>query len=344
MQNPMHPIVARMAMNSDSAVSMLTAPSSVARSVLAGEDKRYDLPETTRSLTSLGEEPLNDSSARSGQSLVLSSRLVTASHYRDQRRLRYTGAKRTMVIVDNEYVDLSTLAGPMRTHIVRPSRPGRYPGIVFFSEIFQVTAPIRRVAAQLASRGYVVAVPEIYHEFEQPGTVLAYDQAGSDRGNALKTTKELEAYDDDARTVLAHLATRQDCTGRLGAMGICIGGHLAFRAGMNPNVLATACFYATDIHKGSLGKGMHDDSLQRAGDIRGELFMAWGRQDPHIPTEGRMKVLQRLNEAGTTLNWHEVNGAHAFLRDEGPRHDAELAHALLGLVFDFFHRTLAVGA
>jgi carboxymethylenebutenolidase len=72
--------------------------------------------------------------------------------------------------------------------------------------------------------------------------------------------------------------------------------------------------------------------------------MVWGRQDPHIPTEGRMKVLARLNEVNTRLNWHEVNGAHAFLRDEGVRYDPELARSMLGLALDLFHRTLAVGA
>ena len=249
-----------------------------------------------------------------------------------------------MTIIDNEHVELTTPTGPMRTHILRPDAPGRFPGILFYSEIFQVTAPIRRTAAMLAGHGYVVAIPEIYHEFLPAGTVLNYDQAGSDKGNELKTAKELSAYDLDARAVLDHLAARPDCTGHLGAMGICIGGHLAFRAGMNADVLGTVCFYATDIHKGSLGKGMADDSLARTGDIKGELFMAWGRQDPHVPTEGRMKLLTRLNEVGANYNWHEVNGAHAFLRDEGVRYDPAHAHALQGLAFDFFHRTLAVGS
>jgi len=248
-----------------------------------------------------------------------------------------------MIIVDNEHVELTTPYGPMRTHIVRPAAPGRYPGVVFYSEIFQITAPIRRTAAMLAGQGYIVAMPEIYHEFEPAGTVLAYDQAGSDRGNTWKTTKELASYDADARAVLDHLKSRPDCTGKLGAMGICIGGHLAFRAAMNPDVLGTACFYATDIHKGGLGKGTADDSLARTADIEGELLMIWGRQDPHIPTEGRMKVLQRLNELGKKISWHEVNGAHAFMRDEGLRYDPELAYSLYGLVFDFFHRRLAEG-
>jgi carboxymethylenebutenolidase len=186
-------------------------------------------------------------------------------------------------------------------------------------------------------------VPEVYHEYEPLGSVLKYDQAGSDRGNALKTTKPLKGYDDDARAVLDYLKTREDCTGRLGVMGICMGGHLAFRAAMNPEVLGAVCFYATDIHKGGLGEGMKDDSMARAGEIRGELLMVWGRQDPHIPTEGRMAVLNRLNEVEAKLNWHEVNGAHAFLRDEGVRYDPELARSMFGLALDLFHRTIAVG-
>ena len=248
-----------------------------------------------------------------------------------------------MIIVNDEHVTLDTPSGPMRTHIVRPAAPGRYPGIVFYSEIFQITAPIRRTAALLAGHGYIVAMPEVYHEYEQPGIAFAYDQAGSDRGNQWKTTKELASYDADARAVLDYLAARPDCTGKLGAMGICIGGHLAFRAAFNADVLATACFYATDIHKGGLGKGTSDNSLERAKDIQGELLMIWGRQDPHIPTEGRMTVLARLNEIGTRLSWHEVNGAHAFMRDEGLRYDPELAYSLYGLVFDLFHRKLGEG-
>ena len=243
-----------------------------------------------------------------------------------------------------EQIDLLTPTGPMRAHITRPTAPGRFPGIVFYSEIFQVTGPIRRTAAMLAGHGYIVAMPEVYHEYEEPGVALKYDQAGSDRGNFLKTHKPLAAYDSDARVVLDHLKSRTDCTGRLGAMGICMGGHLAFRAAFNADVLGCVCFYATDIHTGTLGEGMHDDSLARAADIRGELFMAWGRQDPHVSSEGRMKLLARLNEVNARLNWHEVNGAHAFLRDEGPRYDPEHAHAMMGLAFGFFHRTLAVGA
>lgn len=168
-----------------------------------------------------------------------------------------------MIITADEYADLATPFGSMRTHVLRPVAPGRYPGLVLFSEIFQVTGPIRRTAAWLAGHGYVVALPEIFHELKaEPGVVLAYDQAGVDRGNAHKTTKRLESYDADARAALDHLAAHESCTGRLGTIGICIGGLLAFRAALNPDVRAAACLYATDIHERSLGHGT-EDALDR---------------------------------------------------------------------------------
>ena len=121
-------------------------------------------------------------------------------------------------------------------------------------------------------------------------TILAFGH-DSLASLALKTTKELAGYDADARAVLEFLRGHESCTGHLGVMGICIGGHLAFRAAMNPDVLAAACFYATDIHKRGLGQGMNDNSLDRIPEIQGELLMIWGRQDPHVPLEGRRSTV-----------------------------------------------------
>lgn len=245
-----------------------------------------------------------------------------------------------MTILEPAIVTLPTLTGPMQTAVFRPAAEGKYPGLVLFSEIFQITAPIRRAAAMLAGHGYVVAVPEIYHELEPAGSVLPYDQAGADRGNAHKIAKTLASYDGDARAALDFLASRPDCTGRLGVVGICIGGHLAFRAARNADVLATTCFYATDLHSRALGAGLAADSIDHAGDIQGELLHVWGRQDPHIPLAGRNQIHAKLEEAGVHFTWHEFNGAHAFLRDEGARYDAELARQCWGLALDLFHRRL----
>ncbi len=247
-----------------------------------------------------------------------------------------------MIVID-ETVDVPTPTGPMRVYVYRPADGRRYPGVVLYSEIFQQTGPIRRTAALLAGHGYIVIVPEIYHELEAAGTVLAYDQAGADRGNQCKITKKLESYDEDARAAIAYLESYSECSGKLGTIGICIGGHLAFRAAMNRQIQAAVCFYATDIHKRGLGAGTSDNSLDRVPEIKGELKMIWGKQDPHIPPEGRAVIYKALAEAGTNFTWHEFNGQHAFMRDEGARYDPELALYCYQLALGLFHRRLGQG-
>jgi carboxymethylenebutenolidase len=242
------------------------------------------------------------------------------------------------MIFEESSVELATPTGPMKTHVSRPVASGRRPGVVLFSEIFQRTGPIRRMASMLAGQGFVVLVPEIFHELEPSGSVLAYDPIGTERGNQHKIGKRVSAYDADARACLDHLATRDDCDGRFVTAGVCIGGHLAYRCAFDPRVRAAACFYATDIHKGSLGQG-GDDSLSRTGEINGELLMVWGRQDPHVSEEGRARIQARLLETKRNFTWHEFNAAHAFLRDEGPRYDPALALLSYRLMIDLFLRS-----
>ena len=170
--------------------------------------------------------------------------------------------------------------------------------------------------------------------------MLGYDDEGKDRGNRYKYATRLSSYDADTRVALAALRAQPNCNGRLGAVGVCLGGHLAFRAALQPEVSAAACFYPTDLHSATLGLGKQDDSLARCGEIKGELLLVWGRQDPHTPFEGRCRVMQALHSAGVRYTWHEFNAEHAFLRDEGPRHDPAVARLALGLAFDVLHRNL----
>lgn len=247
-----------------------------------------------------------------------------------------------MIIHSDETADIPTPSGLMRLHIFRPATEGRFPGIVLFSEIYQVTAPIRRLAVMMAGQGYVVCVPEVYHEYEAAGTVLAYDRPGTDRGNFLKYEKPLAAYDHDARAALDWLAASPHCTGALATMGVCLGGHLAFRAAFDARVRAGVCFYATDIHSRTLGHGQQDDTLARVGALRGEVMMVWGRQDPHVPFAGRQLIREALENAGSRYEWHEFNAQHAFLRDEGHRFDPDLFVLGMEMTRRFLERALHI--
>ena len=149
-------------------------------------------------------------------------------------------------------------------------------------------------------------------------------------------------FDQDCRSALDYLAKHgKVATGRLGAAGFCIGGHLAFRAALQSDVRATVCFYGTGIHDGKLGKDADAHSLARAPEIKGELLMIFGELDPHVPKEGRDKIEVALRNAGTKFRMKLYPAEHAFMRDEGPRYDPESTDSAFSEMVQLFRRTLA---
>jgi len=244
------------------------------------------------------------------------------------------------MIIEQHNADLPTPTGLMRTTIYRPQAQGLFPALIFYSEIFQQTAPIARSAAILASHGFVVLVPEVFHELNPIGTVLAYDDAGKDKGNADKWAKPLEHHDSDTQAMIDFVKQQNYCTGTLGVMGVCIGGHLAYRAALNPEIKAAFCLYATDIHSNTLPAKAGNNSFERMADVQGEIHFIWGKQDPHVPQEGRTKIYQQCVNAGINYQWQEVNAQHAFMRDEGERYDAALAISMYQQAVALFNRTL----
>jgi carboxymethylenebutenolidase len=245
------------------------------------------------------------------------------------------------VIVSTDYVNVAAGGGAMRTFIAAPSVPGRFPGVLFYSDIFQLTGTMLRSCVRLAGHGFVVVAPEIYHRAEPAGSVIPFDDAGRSRGleNAMKTS--VADFDADCRTALDHLAAHPSVApGQIAAAGFCIGGHLAFRAALQPDVKATVCFYGTGIHNGKLGKDADAGSLQRAGEIRGTLLLVWGTRDPHIPEEGRTQTAETLRAKGTSFSERLYPAEHAFMRDEGPRYDPEAADQAFAEMIAFYRAAL----
>lgn len=244
------------------------------------------------------------------------------------------------MITQQHRCQIETASGLMDAQIFRPQAQGRFASIIFYSEIFQITAPIARSANILAGLGFVVIVPEVFHELNPAGTVLAYDDAGKDKGNNDKAAKPLERHDSDTQALVDYLREQPYCTGKVGAMGVCIGGHLAFRAALNHEICGAFCLYPTDIHSNTLPCAAGNDSLTRSADIQCEVVLVLGKQDPHVPLAGRQALLQHFQAVGLNYQWHEVNAQHAFMRDEGERYDPALALEMYSKAGAFFQRTL----
>ncbi len=246
------------------------------------------------------------------------------------------------MVVETLYADVPVAGSPMRTFVAVPRAEGKFPGILCYSDIFQLTGPMLRACVRLAGYGFIAIAPEIYHRLEPPGTAIPFDDAGRARGldNALKTP--VADFDTSCRAGLDWLSTHPKiAAGKLGAMGFCIGGHLAFRAALQPDVRATVCFYGTGIHNGKLGKDADAGSLAQASKIRGELLMIFGSNDPHVPAEGRDIVERSLRSAGVKHRVQLYPAEHAFMRDEGPRYDPECTDLAFGDMIQLFRRVFA---
>ncbi|PLN84621.1 ergosterol biosynthesis ERG4/ERG24 family-domain-containing protein [Aspergillus taichungensis] len=233
-----------------------------------------------------------------------------------------------------------------RIYVFHPTIPGypkaRFPGVVVFSEIYQVTGPVARFARQIAGQGYICAAPSSYHEFTGPEG-LQYNAEDTDKGNQWKISKKLAAYDEDASLAVDYLLSLPTCNGRVGATGMCLGGHLAYRCALDSRVKASVCYFATDIHSKTLAAGKNDDSLARAGDIKGELLMIFGKNDTHVPPEGRDLIRKTLHDKGVLFGFYEVAWAqHAFIRDElsKGRYDPAISKVCFEMLLELFGRTL----
>jgi carboxymethylenebutenolidase len=246
--------------------------------------------------------------------------------------------KDARVVLTREYVDIPVDGRQMRTFVAAPRDGGPYPGVVFYTDIFQLTEPSLRWAVRLAGYGYVVAVPEIYHRIEPAGTVLEFDDEGKVRGQGDADATTVADFDADVDAALAWLA--EHSSGSLGAAGHCTGGHLAFRAAFRANVRATACWYATGLHDGKLGKDPDAGSLTRAAEIGGELLAVWGTTDPHTPEDAREVIRAGLDPLATRLTWREYQAAHAFGRDVGDRYDPAVTDEAFAETIALFRRAL----
>lgn len=244
--------------------------------------------------------------------------------------------------IKTEYVEISVAGKTMRTLVAQPTPAGTYPGLLLFSDIFQLSDPMVRTCARLAGYGFVVAAHEIFHRREPAGTVLQQTDEDRARGMQNQQATPLAHFDEDCRAVLDYLQQHPNVTaGQLGAGGFCIGGHLAFRAALQPDVKATACFYPTWLHNGQLGQGGNADSLQRAADVQGKLLIQFGALDALIPDEGRATIEAALQAANINYDTHLYPAEHGFVRDDRAAYDPESADQALAEAVRMFRQTFS---
>src|ERR1700749_3312315 len=120
---------------------------------------------------------------------------------------------------------------------------GNGPGLVVCQEIFGVNEVMRKVCDDFAAKGYIAVCPDLFWR-QQPGVQLT-DKSPPEWDRAFELYKgfDVEAGVRDLLSTLAHIRAMKGCSGKVGSVGYCLGGKLAFLMATRSDVEATVSYY-----------------------------------------------------------------------------------------------------
>jgi len=203
-------------------------------------------------------------------------------------------------------------------------------GIVVAQEIFGVNQVMRDVCDWLASEGYLACCPDIFWRIE-PGIQLT-DKSEAEWARAFELFNlfDVDKGIEDLKATLAHLRGHAACNAKVGSIGYCLGGKLAY-------LMATRS--DADCSVGYYGVGL-DELLGEAKNIARPLLMHMAAQDRFVPPEAQEKIKAGLKgHPQVTLHVYEGQD-HAFARVGGEHYDKDAADLANGRSLAFLKKVL----
>jgi len=209
-------------------------------------------------------------------------------------------------------------SGSFRGYLALPGS-GSGPGLVIAQEIFGINQTMRDVADYYAEEGYVALVPDLFWR-QQPGVELGYSPEDWQKAfGYYKGFDEAKGVQDLQAAIGALRPMVEASGGKVGVLGFCLGGKLAYLA---------ACRTDADVAVGYYGVGI-DAALDEAVRITRPLVLHVAELDKFCPPEARDRIVQTLR-GRPNVTLHVYPGVdHAFARNGGEhyhRPSALMAH------------------
>jgi len=212
--------------------------------------------------------------------------------------------------MSGQTVTINGKDGAFSGYLANPGS-GRGPGLVVIQEIFGVNQVMRDIADGMASRGYYALVPDLFWRLE-PGVQLT-DKSDADWKKAfdLLGRFNIDKGVEDIQAAIDHLRAMPGCTGKVGALGYCLGGQLAYLTAARTNSDASVGYYGINIQS----------RLNEADKIKHPLMLHIAEADEYVPPEAQAKIEASLkpNPHVTLYRYPQMN--HAFARVGGAHYD-----------------------
>jgi carboxymethylenebutenolidase len=208
---------------------------------------------------------------------------------------------------------------------------GRGPGIVVIQEIFGINGVMRTIADEFAARGYFALAPDLFWRLE-PGVQLT-DKTDAEWKRAFDLMGRFDQAKGivDIGATIAHLRKTPGCTGKVGAVGYCLGGLLAYLSAARTDGDAFVGYYGVNIQ----------EKLDEARNIKKSLMLHIAGKDQFVPPEAQKKIIDGLkgNRLATIHLYPEMD--HAFARPGGAHYDKANAELANGRTSTFLRQHLS---
>lgn len=205
------------------------------------------------------------------------------------------------------------------------------PAIVVIQEIFGVNAEMRAKCNDLAQQGFMAICPDIFWRME-PGVQLT-DKTDAEWQKAFDFYKRfnVERGIEDLRATAHVVRGHAQSTGKVGCVGYCLGGKLAYLMAARANIDCSVSYYGVEI----------DSFLSEAQNIRSPLMLHIAEKDKFVSPEAQQKIKDGLKN-NPLVTIHSYPGAdHAFARGQGQNYDADAAQRAGQRTLSFFRANLS---
>lgn len=191
------------------------------------------------------------------------------------------------------------------------------PGLVVLPEVFNTNAHIRSVADGYAEDGYVALAPDVYWR-QEAGSYLPYTDDGRTKAQALRGALDTDQFARDLDDTIAALRNSDDCTGKIGVMGFCLGGKFTYLSAVRHDIDAAVGYYGVQI----------DEHLDEADALKCPLLLHFAETDPHVPEPTVAAIQARMGDR-ENVDIHIYPGTeHGFNRfGYDPYNEAQAAIA-----------------
>ncbi len=224
---------------------------------------------------------------------------------------------------------LSTPDGDFSAYVARPAA-ATAAAIVVIQEIFGVNQVMRDIADDLASAGYLAICPDLFWRIEPGIDITDRTEAETKRAFELFAAFDVDAGVRDIAAAVNHVRRDPACSGKVGALGFCLGGLLALLTAIRTDADACVAYYGVGIER----------HLTEAANLDRPLLLHIAGEDQFVPKAAQEAIVAALGER-PGVEIHRYPGRdHAFARKGGDHYDAADAALAWRRTLAFFSENL----